>query len=80
MKVSKRQLKRLIREEKAKLLSEAERYSDEWYDQQGRVSTDVLEDELADKLLPLLRQALAQGLDHEGINNATQMAKDALRG
>ena len=56
------------------MLSEAEKYSDEWFAQQV-----ALEEDLAARILPLLRDAIAQGLDHEGIDNAVQSATDQLR-
>lgn len=86
MKITKRQLRKIIKEEKAKLLKEAPRYGEDYADDQPSQFTLSQEsmdwaaayDQLYDELRNAFATAHEVGLTVDDIDNAIKDAKDYI--
>ena len=86
MKITKRQLRKIIKEEKAKLLKEAPRYGEDYADDQSSQFTLSQEsmdwaaayDQLYDELRNAFATAQEVGLTVDDIDNAIKDAKDYI--
>ena len=69
MKITKKQLRRIIREEKAKLLKEAPRYGDQYSDTDETLYTNLDDDQLGvlNDLEDALEACLEMGISEENI-------------